>query len=234
MTTELDKYILVQTEFKTGELTGPDVENGYRVYKTNIQSQDASSIQDWLERLQDLRKKAGTELQHVWQHLAEREREFYKTPEEDREKEISRRELQLFNHVAADLVTRHAVLGYHENDAQKRLQQLNHPDLAAPSYETSQHSADTEKETHYHGPHIVAEQVRTNWSRQREMLSHFEHTLQEVEAVGVQPEEGSVLAVQLKQLRQNTEDLKKNLEATERLLRWFEQRVREADEDEKK
>jgi hypothetical protein len=231
----MDKYTVVQVEFKEGELAGPDVEAGYRAYKDEIKSRDASSIQDWLERLQDLKKRTGAELQYVWRHLAQREHEFYQLMDENREKDIFRRELQLLNNMAADLVTRYAILGYHEADAYKRLQQIKLLDsdsqAAVASYEMPLHQIETVQEDNY-GPHIVTEQVRTNWSRQKELLGHIEHSLSQYAAL--QPEEGTPGAEHSKQLQKNAEDLKKNVEATERLLKWFEQQVREADEQVKK
>jgi hypothetical protein len=228
MQAELQKSTVIRVEFTEGELTGPDVENGFRVYKDDIKSRDASSIQDWLERLQDLRKKLATELQYVWPHLAEREREFYKIEEEDKDKDIVRRELQLLNNTAADLATQHAILAYHENDARKRLEQINNTDsVTATSYETPSHSAASEQEAHY-GPHIITERVRTNWSRQKELLGHIEHALSQYAAVS--PEEGTPHHEASKSLKKEAEQLKLNVEATERLLRWCEQQVREADE----
>jgi hypothetical protein len=228
---EMEASTIVQVEFMKGELAGPDLEHGYRVYKDDIKSRDASSIQDWLERLQELEKNIGTELQYVWRRLAERERQFYNIAEEDGEKDIVRRELQLLNNMAADLANRHAILGYHESDARKRLLQIKQPDSAVASYETAKHSVEAEQQTYY-GPHIVTEHVRTEWSRQKELLGHLEHQMQQFEAL--QPEEGTPAAEQRNISKQNVESLKKNVEATERLLKWFEEQVREADEEVKK
>jgi hypothetical protein len=230
MQAELARSTVIRVEFTEGELTGPDVEDGFRVYKDDIKSRDASSIQDWLERLQALRKKLATELQYVWPHLAEREREFYKIEEEDKEKDIVRRELQLLNNTASDLASQHAILAYHENDARKRLEQLKSTDtepVTTTSYETPSHSAASEQEAHY-GPHIITERVRTNWSRQKELLAHIEHALSQYAAIS--PEEGTSHGEASKQLKKEAEQLKLNVEATERLLRWCEQQVREADE----
>jgi hypothetical protein len=235
---EIGRQTLVQIEFKEGELAGPDVEDGYRAYKDNLKSRDANTIHDWLEKVQDLKKKTDAELQYVWPHLAQREHEFYQHVEEDREKDIFRRELQLLNNIVCDLVTRHAILGYHEHDAQKQLQQIVQADTNSAgldvvsqditsSYKTPQHPIE-DVQTDFHGPTYVTELIRKNWSRQRELLSHMESTISRGSAM--QPEEGTHVAVHVQHLQQEAEHVRKNIEATERLLRWFEERVREADE----
>jgi hypothetical protein len=235
---ELDRETLVQIEFKEDELAGPDVENGFRAYKDDLKSRDASKVQEWLEQVQNLKKKTGAELQYVWPHLAQREHEFYQHVQEDREKDIFRRELQLLNNMASDLVTRYAILEYHEHDAQKQLQQIIQADPngagldvisrdITTSYETSQHSAG-DAQMNYDGPTTVTERIRTTWSRQKELLRHLEHSVSQADAM--QPEKGTHMAEAAKRLQQDAEQIRKNIEATERLLRWFEERVREAEE----
>jgi hypothetical protein len=226
---EMQEATLIQVEFRDGELAGPDLEKGRREYKDDIKSRDASNIQDWLERLQELKKKAGIELQILWRHLAEREREFYKLEEQGREKDIFSWELQILNFLASDLVNRHAIFTYHESDARKRLQQIKHTDSVATTvYETPHHTAaSSEQEAHY-GLHSTAERVRWGWSRKKELLVYVEHELRQYEAL--QPGEGTPHAKAGKAMKQEEEKLRLNIAATERVLRWLEQQMREADE----
>jgi hypothetical protein len=228
---EPDARITVEVEYKKDELAGPDLEQGHRVYKDDINSWDASSIQNWLERVQELEKNIAPELQYLWRRLAERERDFYKVVEEDSEKDIFRRELQLLNSLAADLVARHAILGYYASDAQKRLLQVEQTDSTIPSYESPQLPATTAQQTHY-GPHIITERVRTSWSNKKEALGHIEYQLQQLKAL--QLEEGTPGAEQRNVLEKNVESLRKNIEATERVLRCFEEDIRKADEQGKR
>ncbi|KNG44636.1 hypothetical protein TW65_08561 [Stemphylium lycopersici] len=223
---EMDRYTVIQVEFKEGQLAGPDIEAGYRAYKDRLSSRDASSIQDWLERVQDLKKRTGAEIEFVWKHLAESEHEFYSRVEEDRERDILCRELQLLNNMAADLVTRYAILGYHEADARKQLQQLKQLDAPITPYVMSQLPVEDFQESRV-SPHIVTEQVRTNWTRQKELLSHLENSLSHWDTM--KPEPGTPNAEHYNHLKENMEALRKNVEATERLLRWFEDRVIQAD-----
>jgi predicted nucleic acid-binding Zn-ribbon protein len=45
-----------------------------------------------------------------------------------------------------------------------------------------------------------------------------------------QPEAGTPQEAHLKQIQQNADGMKKNIEATERLLKEFEEQIRKADE----
>jgi hypothetical protein len=237
---EMDRETVIQVEFKEGELAGPDVENGFRAYKDDPKSRDASKIQDWLEQVKDLKDKSGSELQYVWQHLAQREHEFYQYEEEDREKDVLRRELQLLNNMAADIVARHAMLEYHEHDAQKQLQQIEQVKSNVGSdtvsepimipYEPSRYSAETAQINH-HGPRFVTERIRTTWSRQKGLLHHYDQSITRASSMG--SDGGFHVAKHVKHLEDDAEQMRKNIEATERLLRWFEDRVREADEEAK-
>lgn len=235
---EMERETVIQIQFKENELEGPDVENGYRAYKDDLKSRDASKVQDWLEQVQALKKQVGAELQYVWPHLAQREDEFYQYVQEDREKDIIRRELQLLNNMASDLVVRYAALEYHEHDAQKQLQQIAQAGSmgteldsvfqdVTKSYKTPQHPAE-DIQMSYHGPRTVTERIRTTWSRQKELLRHLDHSITRVRAF--EPEEGTHVAEHVKRLVQDAEMMSRNIEATERLLQWFEEQVRQADE----
>ncbi|EMD85180.1 hypothetical protein COCC4DRAFT_181242 [Bipolaris maydis ATCC 48331] len=228
------KFTLMQIEFKADDLTGPDLEAGYRAYKDSLQTRDESAILEWREKIQKHKKQAGVEMQFVWEHLADREKEFYLHVEEDREKDILRRELQLLNNMAGDMSIRHAILEYHEADADKQLRQKRQADHVQPPFIESDRSQKlaAAAQYDYQGPIMVTEQVRTNWIRQKEVLHHLEHALLQYESI--QPADGSRVFEHLKQIRQNAEELKRNVEATERLLRWFEVQVQQAEDKTKR
>ncbi|KAL1795228.1 hypothetical protein ACET3X_007044 [Alternaria dauci] len=238
---ELERETVIQIDFGEGELAGPDVENGYRGYKDDLKSRDVRKVQDWLEQVQALKKQVDAELQNVWPHLAQREHDFYQYVQEDKEKDITRRELQLLNNLVSDLVIRYAILGYHEHDAQKQLQQMTQADStgaevdAVPqevtkAYKTPQHPAE-DSQLNYHGPKIITERIRKTWSRQKQVLSHMENKITQIDAI--KPEEGTHVAEHVKNLKQDAEQMKKNVEATGRLLQSFEEQLREANEEAK-
>lgn len=95
------------------------------------------------------------------------------------------------------------------------------------SYKTPQHPAE-DIQMSYHGPRTVTERIRTTWSRQKELLRHLDHSITRVRAF--EPEEGTHVAEHVKRLVQDAEMMSRNIEATERLLQWFEEQVRQADE----
>lgn len=227
---EMDQYALIQLEFNKGELIGPDIEHGYRAYKDSLADRDADALQDWLERLQEIQKKTAAEAQYVWQHLGLKEHEFYNLVADDREKDIVRREIQLLNNMASDFASRDAIFAYHIADARKRLQQIEQKESVGQNLVLKLHSMQDELPTdwmNYHRPHLVAEQVRMNWARQKELLGHLEkHATMHKD---LKLEAGTPQAAQLKQIRQNFEDMKRNVEATERLLKEFEEQLRRAD-----
>ncbi|KAI4953527.1 hypothetical protein J4E91_002374 [Alternaria rosae] len=235
---EMDKETVFQTEFKEGEVAGPDVENGYRAYKDDLKSRDASKVQDWLEQVRELKNKIGSEWQYVWQYLAQKEDQFYQHVEDDRENDLLRRELQLLNNMAADIVTRCAILEYHERDALKQLRQIEQTGLSVGSDAVSQattapyefpHDSAEVAQINHRGPRIVTERIRTTWSRQKELLRHLDHAASRASEVS-EANRGYHVAEHLKHLKQDADQMRMNVEATERLLRRFEDRVREADE----
>lgn len=225
---DADKYTVIQIEFKESDLAGPDVEAGYRAYKDDAESWDEKSIREWMERTQDLEKRTAMEMAFVAAHLEKREHEFYLHTQEDREKDILRRELQLLNNMVADLVTRISILMYQQADAQKRLNiiQGKHAGAQIPDEKVQDPSAFVQEG--FKGPVIVTELVRTNWTRQKALLNHMENSLWQYDQLPA--EERAPFAEHIKQIQQNEVELRKNIEGTERLLRWLEQKVGEFDQ----
>jgi hypothetical protein len=227
---EMEQHTLVQIEFNKGELRGPDVEHGYRAYKDNLTDRDTNALQEWLERLEEIRSTTATEAQYVWQYLATKEHEFYTIQADDREKDIVRRELQLLNNMASDFATRDAILAYHVADVRKRLEQPGKKEAVTQNLIIKTHPMPAELPEDWrnrYSPHLVAEQVRLNWSRQKELLGFLEQST--TMHGDFKPEPGSIQETHLKQIKQNAEDMKKNVEATERLLKEFEEQMRRAE-----
>lgn len=227
---EMEQHTVVQIEFNKGELRGPDIEHGYRAYRDCLAERDTNALHEWLEQLEDIRRTTATEAQYVWQHLAVKEHEFY-TMEEDREKDVMRRELQLLNNMASDFATRDAILAYHIADVQKRLKQPGKQEPVTQNLIVKTHAMPEELPEDWqnrYSPRLIAEQVRLNWARQKELLGYFE---QSSSMFGdIKPEPGSMQEKQLDGIKQNAENMKKNVEATERLLKAFEDQIRRAEE----
>jgi hypothetical protein len=228
---EMDQYTHIQIEFSKGELKGPDVEHGYRAYKDSLTDRDEADLQDWLERLREVRKVTANEAQYVWQHLAKKELEFYGRLEDDREKDIVRREIQLLNNMASDFAIRDSIFAYHIADAMKRLAQMDRAESTDQNLLLTAKAVQDELpgdwREHY-SPHLVTDHVRLNWSRQKELLGFLEQAT--TMHGDVKPEPGTPGEAHLKSIQENAENMKKNVEATERLLKEFEEQVRRADE----
>lgn len=227
---EMDKYSLIQIEFNRGELKGPDVEHGYRAYKDTISDRDPVALQDYIEQLREIRQKTSMETLYVWHRLEAKEQKFYSLQADDREVDIARRELQLLNNIASDFASRDAILAYHIDDALKRLKQMKHPVPADNNLVVGMESRQdlpADWMDHF-SPQLVAEQVRINWTRQKEMMSMMEQST--ALHKDLEPEPGTPQAAQIQQIRESAEMLKKNVTATERLLREFEEQLHRADE----
>lgn len=219
---------LVRIEFAKGELNGPGFENGSRVYRDDSADHDKTALQDWLERLEEGRKTFATEAQYLWYHLAAKEKEFYSIAAEDPEKDIVRRELQLLNVVAGDFASRDAIFAYLIADATKRLQQTNATaqDLLSTARSTQAELPADWRENH--NPQFSADHIRDQWARQKEMVGFLE----QASALHLKGQftPGSPQEAQMAQMEKGAREMRQNLEATERLLGEFEERVRRADE----
>lgn len=226
---EMQKYSLIQIEFNKGELNGPDVENGYRAYKDKITDWDPNALQDYLERLQEIRKQTLLEALYAWHRVRVKEQKFYSLRGDGEEIDIVRRELQLLNNIASDFGCREGILSYHVADTIKRFQQIKHPVPDIAKFSTARLRQDLPKDwmTHF-GPELVTEQVRINWTRQKEMMSLMEQST--AMHKDHEPEPGTPMAAQFQHIREGAENMKKNVIATERLLKEFEEQLRRADE----
>jgi hypothetical protein len=225
------KHIPFRTELKEDDFAGPDMSAGYRSYEDSPQSWDKSSVRERLERFQGLKTQAGMELQHLWKELAKREQEHYGHDWNDRDKDISKRELYILYQTTMDLVSRYAIFAYNEADAQKQLQQLQQLDSVPPSplavFETEQSLA-VAAQDNYQGPRMAATQLRREWTRIKGIVSQYEGIVSQAEAFRQQGSSTTAKNVQL--FRDSCEDIRKFKEACERVLTWLEEQVHEAED----
>lgn len=227
---EMEKYSIFQIEFNGGELQGPDVEHGYRAYKDKLAERDPDALQEYLERLQEVRRTTSMETLYIWHCLEAKEQNFYKLQGDDEQVDIARRELQLLNNIGSDFASREAILAYHIDDVLKRLKQIQHP---MPESNNTLIKAQSKQDLppdwmDHFSPQLVAEQVRINWTRQKDMMSMIEHST--ALHKDLKPEPGTPQAAQIEHIRESAEILKKNVTATERLLKEFEEQIHRADE----
>lgn len=226
---QMDRHTLMQVEFNDGELVGPDLENGYRTYRDTITDRDIHGLQDWLERLEELRKTTALEANYLWRHLAAKEHTFYHWEQDDAEKDLLRREIQLLNNIASDFALRDASYGYQIADTLKRLKQIEHSNdgrHVVDSTSPPQDEPPADWTTNF-SPQLGTAQLRTAWTRQRQLLGMHEQKLELLEKI---PGAEGGNAAMTQQLRQNAEYLKKNVAATERLLKEYEEQMQRADE----
>ncbi|KAF1842794.1 uncharacterized protein K460DRAFT_407180 [Cucurbitaria berberidis CBS 394.84] len=232
---QLQSIVTINVDFEKEELAGPDIEGASRTYTDDLKTRDMEAVEHYLEHLQELKKNTFHEARYVWYQLAKKERVFYDIVEDDDEKDLFRREIQLLSSVAQQLMCREAILAFHIADARKQVRQMDHSGSTAPAAPTlsdplqSDILIDSEDQ---HSPQITTNQIRTVWTRQKEILAHLEQAVSHHDTFKLQS--GEAADPHLQQLRQDIKYLTKNVEATGRVLREFEEQVRKAEEDAQK
>ncbi|CAO2656522.1 Nn.00g053250.m01.CDS01 [Neocucurbitaria sp. VM-36] len=251
---QLQNTITFHVEFSHDELDGPDIEDGSRAYKDTLQTRDPDALQAYLSHLHSLKRSMVLEARYIWRQLAQKEQIFYSLLDEDAEKDLYRREIQLLNSVATQFISREAILAFHVADARKQLAQMKGKDgvrhgsdtsassSATPDLETDHSptflldpSPSSTSESTAYSPDLTTAQLRTVWTRQKEVLAHIEQVVSQYDAVEAHSStsSGGISGAgnsQVEQLRLNRGYLEKNIEATGRLLREFEEQVRRAEE----
>jgi hypothetical protein len=226
-----NQHFSINIEFEKGELDGPDIEAGFRVYQANLSNKDKDGLQDWLERLERMHKERCIEARYLLQRLKSEEQTFYTMQTDDREKEIFRRKLQLLNNLTSDYSARVAILEHHITDANKRLELINQD--AKPisrNYLTEKKFAPEPPGTDQMincDLQSITDRIRRIWSDQKTMLGHLDENLTRYKDFEIEP--GSPLEAQLKKMQKSCEQMKLNTEGTERLLGEFEDLVRSQD-----
>lgn len=227
----LQDTITFNVEFEKEELDGPDIEDGSRSYRDSLKTRDVAALEDYLEHLEKLKQTITTEGRYVWQELAKKERLFYDMIDEDDEKDLFRREIQLLNSVATQFISRDAILTFHIADVRKQLSQVEHnssSSSAVPSLSSPLESEIFIRDESQHSPQLTTNQVRIVWMRQKEVLAHLEQVVAQYDAI--ESHNGGTANPNVDLLRQNLGYMTKNVEATGRLLKELEEQVRRADE----
>jgi hypothetical protein len=230
--------ILMVTEFDKEELAAPDCERGHRQYCVDPADLNEEEMQDHLEHLNRLHESEAKELAYVWQILVPKEHKMHQLSEEESEKELLRRELQLLNSTALHSQTRLAVISYAQANARKRLAQIKNEEpttIAKHPLPSTQSISFQNNWGETYVPHKTVERIRGRWESVRDDLAQVNALLAEwakIEEKGQR--EGWVIGFDTKkkaeQLITTRDALKLNVEATERLLKEFEDRVVKAEE----
>jgi hypothetical protein len=219
-------------EFDREELTAPDFEHGYRAYNIDPTDTDVEALQEYLDHLDKLRTSDAKELAYLWQQLAQKERDMYRLPQEDPEKDLLRRELQLIHSLCIHGNARVALLGFQQIDTRRRINQIRNQDEPSSISVALAQIAEAQPEKNWmenFGPHKSAEHVRQRWEDSRAKLAQIEHVLAHFDAMKAQGSTNSHADDQAKQLREDVERRKKNIVATERLLKELEDQIHRAD-----
>ncbi|KAF3001274.1 hypothetical protein E8E13_004075 [Curvularia kusanoi] len=233
--------ILMVAEFENEELAAPDYERGYRQYCMDPAETDLEEVQEHLEHLNKLHDSETKELAYVWQALVPKEHQMHQMSEAEPEKELLRRELQLLNSIAVHSQTRLAVIAYAQADARKRMAQIRDENVTAiakiplPGMQSIPLEEDWSKS---YVPHKTAERIRSRWESARGDLAHIDAVLAQFERMKargqVEGNQHSLVHKKAKELQTTREQVKLNVEATERVLKEFEDRVFKAEEQNSK
>jgi hypothetical protein len=230
--------ILMVAEFDNEELAAPDCEHGHRQYCVDPADLNEEEMQDHLEHLNRLHESEAKELAYVWQTLVPKEHKMHQLSEEESEKELLRRELQLLNSTALHSQTRLAVISYAQADARKRLAQIRNEEpiaIARHPLPSTQSISFQNNWVETYVPHKTVERIRGRWESVRDDLAQTNALLAEWDKIEEKGQrEGWHLSPDTKkkaeQLITTRDALKLNVEATERLLKEFEDRVVKAEE----
>ncbi|OAL44032.1 hypothetical protein IQ07DRAFT_649481 [Pyrenochaeta sp. DS3sAY3a] len=208
---------------------GHDVLKNFRVYRDSLPEKDAEEIQERLSHLHELKDKMNSETKFLWQVLAKKEGQLYDMVEEDYEKDILRRQLQLLNSMTMALVQRESIITYHIADARKQLRQIDRNDTNSHAdpviAEALGSEVFIERET-VHSPDIIVKDVRLHWANTKDKFAVLQTALQHHRS---NHPKGSDSADTIKQIDEVIDNSKRNIEATERLLKEFEAQVLKAE-----
>jgi hypothetical protein len=180
------------------------------------------AFQEHIADLSGIERQHAIELEYVWQEMARKEYDFYQMLPENGETDIVRRELQLLSEISLQFSMQTAFFQWHIADAQKRLDQLRHLEAGhqkpldpAP---LADHGLQPEWK-HKHNPHLVLAFVRSHWENLKEVLGLLEQMV-EMSHPGL---------AKVGYTENTIPDIRKNLEATERLLKQFEEQATRAE-----
>ncbi|KAF1359514.1 hypothetical protein EJ07DRAFT_119773 [Lizonia empirigonia] len=225
--------IILLTEFQKEELAAPDYEGAHRQYLMDPTDIDIETLKDHLKHLNKLRAAEVKELAYAWQGLAQKEHDLHRLSQEDPEKDMLRRELQLLNSLATHISTRIAVITYAQADTRKRIGQIENEDPASLStifpLKIAEDSILHDGWRDTFAPQSSVERIRQRWENARVEWAGAEHVLSHLEKLKAQGRTNNHADEQADQLRKDSEQMKKNFMATERLLKEYEDQIHKAD-----
>ncbi|KAJ8107604.1 hypothetical protein OPT61_g8750 [Boeremia exigua] len=223
---------LMLIEFEREELAAPDYDGGYRQYKMDPADTSLDALQEHLEHLNKLRVSEGEQLAYVWHTLVPKEQKLHGLSQEDPDKDLLRRELQLLNSIASHTTTRLAVISYAQADALKRIAQIRNDDSAAvtqpPILGIEESSLDANWRENY-VPQKIAERIRRRWEETKSDMVQREHVLAQFDELKARGILSTAANEKAEQIRESYDHMKQNILATERLLKEFEDRILEVE-----
>jgi hypothetical protein len=201
-----------------------------RMYKENPDVRDHDALQKHLEHLEKLRITMVTELAYLREESARKEEILQQTRKDPIEKELLRRELQLLNSMKCAVHMRVAVVEYCVTETYKRLDRT-HQDaptrsasLASVQAVQSDIGVDWKKTCR---PEHSTERIRRHLMEKKDQMTTMEKWLIEFEKR--KDRESVLVHVHAEQIRGRIEALRMNINATQRLLREFEEQMYRAE-----
>jgi hypothetical protein len=225
------KRTVFQIQFDKGELEGPDLDLGGRTYTDSLSDRNVNTLQEWLDHLEGIQKITSSEALWVWNHLANKEHQFYNLQEDNDEKDKIRLELRALNHVTSILAMRESILIHFIADARKRLEQMDQKNpVSCARMEKAQLTVEERSADwfNHHSPQLAIELVRFEWTTSKQVMGIGAQYLEMAEAH--KPESGTPQEASLRNLRKTFNDMKNFHEATGRVLKELEEQQHKADE----
>ncbi|KAF2463008.1 uncharacterized protein BDR25DRAFT_320317 [Lindgomyces ingoldianus] len=206
-------------------LMGCDHDGRARSYQWNTDNNALDALQDRISELRALRQQYAIELEYVQQVLAKKEYDFFQMTTEDFAKDVLRRELQLLNGLSETLFLQRSLFEFHIQDSEKLYNQIQQKNMGSTQPWVPAPTPDLELPDGWqnrHSPHISTLTIRRHWEQNRQMVSDAEQS----ESDGLVPIPDGSPSVHGTALEQQ----KKNVLATERVLKEFEEQIQKSDE----
>lgn len=223
--------IQLGADFDKDELAAPDYDNGYRQYNMDAADTDVKALKDYLEYLDVLHAEEAKALSFLWQELAPKEHEMHQLAQNDPEKDIVRRQLQFLNSIAIQANIRLAAIGYAQADTRKRLAQIRNDGPSAilkiPSPGASESPDEISNEDRV--LQKITMRIRDRWVYTRALVVEADHVLSQVDGMKAKGLLDSDNIELIERFREENVQLRRNVIATERLLKDLEDRSSKAD-----
>ena len=201
-----------------------------RMYKEDPAPRDQDTLREHLEHLEQLRATTTTELAYLWDELARKEGVLHQAPRNSIEKEMLQRELQLLNSMTLSTHMRVAVAEYCEAETRKRLSLIEREapasNVSLSTVQVIQSNLGVEWKKTYR-PEDSTERIRRHLTEKKDQMAEIEKWLSEFEKRKAR--ESVLVHIHAEQIQSRAEALRMNIDATERLLREFEEQLDRAE-----